>query len=105
MYRRNYKKKKGISLIVLVITIIVMIILVAAVVVTLNNTGVIGRAHEATDKTNEALVKAVENCKKNNSALHMRGLVSDGGVHSNNTHIYGALELAKREGLEKVYVH
>ena len=54
---------------------------------------------------NEGLLKAVENCKKNNSALHMWGLVSDGGVHSHNTHIYGALELAKREGLEKVYVH
>lgn len=48
---------------------------------------------------------AVENCKKNNSALHLFGLVSDGGVHSHNTHIYGLLELAKRSGLEKVYVH
>ncbi len=48
---------------------------------------------------------AVENCKKNHSALHMWGLVSDGGVHSHNTHIYGLLELAKRHGLEKVYVH
>lgn len=54
---------------------------------------------------NEALLKAVENCKKNDSALHMWGLVSDGGVHSHNTHIYGLLELAKREGLKKVYVH
>ena len=54
---------------------------------------------------NEGLLKAVENCKKNNSALHMWGLVSDGGVHSHNTHIYGVLELAKRAGLEKVYVH
>lgn len=50
-------------------------------------------------------LQAVENCKKNNSALHMWGLVSDGGVHSHNTHIYGLLELAKRNGLEKVYVH
>ena len=50
-------------------------------------------------------LQAVENCKKNNSALHMWGLVSDGGVHSHNTHIYGLLELAKRSGLEKVYVH
>ena len=45
---------------------------------------------------NEALVKAVENAKAKNSALHMYGLVSDGGVHSHNTHIYGLLELAKR---------
>ena len=54
---------------------------------------------------NEALVKAVENAKANGSALHLYGLVSDGGVHSHNTHIYGLLELAKRHGLKKVYVH
>ena len=47
----------------------------------------------------------MENCKKNHSALHLWGLVSDGGVHSHNTHIYGLLELAKRNGLDKVYVH
>ena len=50
-------------------------------------------------------VQAVENCKKNDSALHLFGLVSDGGVHSHNTHIYGLLELAKRNGLKKVFVH
>ena len=54
---------------------------------------------------NEALMKAVNNCKSNNSALHAFGLLSDGGVHSHNTHLYGLLELAKREGLDKVYVH
>ena len=54
---------------------------------------------------NPALLDAVNNCKKNNSSLHLYGLVSDGGVHSHNTHIYGLLELAKRNGLEKVYVH
>ena len=54
---------------------------------------------------NPALLKAVENCKKNNSALHMFGLLSDGGVHSHNTHLYGLLELAKRNNLSKVYVH
>lgn len=54
---------------------------------------------------NEALLKAVGNAKANDSALHMFGLVSDGGVHSHNTHIYGLLELAKRHGLKKVYVH
>ena len=54
---------------------------------------------------NPALIKAVENCKKNNSALHLMGLLSDGGVHSHNTHLYGLLELAKRNGLKKVYVH
>ncbi len=55
--------------------------------------------------SNEALMSAVENCKKNDSALHLFGLVSDGGVHSHNSHIYGLLELAKKEGLTKVYVH
>ena len=54
---------------------------------------------------NPALMDAVNNCKENDSALHMFGLVSDGGVHSHNTHIYGLLELAKRNGLSKVYVH
>ena len=54
---------------------------------------------------NEALLAAVENAKKNDSALHMYGLLSDGGVHSHNTHLYGLLELAKRHGLKKVYVH
>ncbi len=54
---------------------------------------------------NEALTSAIENCKKNNSALHMMGLLSSGGVHSHNTHLYGLLELAKKSGLEKVYVH
>ena len=54
---------------------------------------------------NPALLKAVENCKKNDSSLHFMGLLSDGGVHSHNTHLYGLLEMAKRNGLEKVYVH
>ncbi|MBQ9519001.1 MAG: 2,3-bisphosphoglycerate-independent phosphoglycerate mutase, partial [Firmicutes bacterium] len=54
---------------------------------------------------NKALLAAVENCKKNDSSLHLYGLVSPGGVHSHLTHIYGLLELAKRNGLTKVYVH
>ena len=54
---------------------------------------------------NKALLAACENVKKNDSALHLFGLVSDGGVHSHNSHIYGLLELAKRQGIEKVYVH
>ncbi len=54
---------------------------------------------------NPALLDAVNNCKEHDSALHMFGLLSDGGVHSHNTHLYGLLELAKRNGLEKVYVH
>ena len=54
---------------------------------------------------NKALKEAVEHCKKGNSALHFMGLVSSGGVHSHIGHIYGLLELAKREGLKKVYLH
>ena len=54
---------------------------------------------------NKALKEAVEHCKKENSALHFMGLVSSGGVHSHIEHIYGLLELAKREGLKKVYLH
>ncbi len=54
---------------------------------------------------NPTLLNAVKNCKKNDSALHMFGLLSDGGVHSHNTHLYGLLELAKRNDLKKVYVH
>ena len=54
---------------------------------------------------NEALVNAMNVCKKNNSALHLFGLLSDGGVHSHIEHLYGLLEMAKREGLEKVFVH
>lgn len=60
---------------------------------------------EGTFFENEALVKAMENVKKNDSALHFYGLLSDGGVHSHNTHMYGVLEMAKRFGIEKVYFH
>jgi len=52
-----------------------------------------------------AFIDAIKNCKTNDSALHLYGLVSDGGVHSHNTHLYALLELAKRQGLSKVYVH
>lgn len=54
---------------------------------------------------NEALLNAVNNCKTNNSALHFCGLLSDGGVHSHIEHLYGLLELAKVNGLTKVYIH
>ena len=54
---------------------------------------------------NEALLTAVHNAQAKDGALHLMGLVSDGGVHSHVNHIYGLLEMAKREGLEKVYVH
>ncbi len=54
---------------------------------------------------NPSLLKAVETVKASGGALHLFGLLSDGGVHSHQTHLYGLLELAKRQGLEKVYVH
>ena len=54
---------------------------------------------------NEALLAGMKNVKENGSALHLYGLLSDGGVHSHNTHVYGLLEMARREGIEKVYVH
>ncbi len=54
---------------------------------------------------NKALLAACANVKENGSSLHSMGLVSDGGVHSHIEHIFGLLELAKRQGIEKVYVH
>ena len=54
---------------------------------------------------NEALTAAMESAKANGKALHLIGLLSNGGVHSHNTHLYGLLEMAKRMGLENVYVH
>ncbi len=54
---------------------------------------------------NKVLVGAMENCLKNGSALHLMGLLSDGGVHSHNTHLYALLELAKQAGLTKVFIH
>lgn len=54
---------------------------------------------------NEALMKAMKNAKENNTSLHLMGLLSDGGVHSHIGHLKGLLEFAKKEGLQKVYVH
>ena len=54
---------------------------------------------------NPALVHSMENARKNGSALHIMGLLSPGGVHSHYTHIYGIVEMAKKFGLEKVYIH
>ena len=54
---------------------------------------------------NEEMLAAIENCKKNNSDLHLWGLLSDGGVHSHNTHLYAILELCKKQNFENVYVH
>ena len=54
---------------------------------------------------NPVYLKAIHDAKENGKALHILGLLSDGGVHSHLTHIFAMLEMAKREGVEKVFVH
>ncbi len=54
---------------------------------------------------NDAFLAAIDNVKKSGGALHLMGLLSDGGVHSHNTHLYALLELAKKNGVDDVYVH
>ncbi|MBO4243359.1 MAG: 2,3-bisphosphoglycerate-independent phosphoglycerate mutase [Clostridiales bacterium] len=54
---------------------------------------------------NEELLRAINNCKEKNSDLHIWGLLSDGGVHSHNTHLYAIIEMCKRENFDRVYVH
>ena len=54
---------------------------------------------------NEALTAAMDNAAQDGGALHLMGLLSDGGVHSHNTHLYGLLEMAKRKGVKEVFVH
>ena len=56
-------------------------------------------------KDNEVIVGAMDKALENGTALHFMGLLSPGGVHSHNTHLYGLLELAKKKGLKDVYVH
>jgi 2,3-bisphosphoglycerate-independent phosphoglycerate mutase len=51
--------------------------------------------------TNTAFVQLVEHAKKHNSKIHMIGLLSDGGVHSHNTHVYAFLQFAEQQGLKK----
>ena len=54
---------------------------------------------------NEALMNAMSNAKEKGTALHLMGLMSDGGVHSHNSHLWALLEMAKKCGLEKVFIH
>jgi 2,3-bisphosphoglycerate-independent phosphoglycerate mutase len=54
---------------------------------------------------NPALLAAMQNAKQNGTALHLIGLLSDGGVHSHNSHLYALVEMARRCGLTKVYIH
>ncbi|MGM0410782.1 MAG: 2,3-bisphosphoglycerate-independent phosphoglycerate mutase [Bacillota bacterium] len=60
---------------------------------------------EETLKENEELKAAIENVQKNDSALHLMGLLSDGGVHSHIRHLFGLLRMAKKANLKKVYIH
>lgn len=55
--------------------------------------------------SNDAFLLAIDNCKKNNSNLHLLGLVSDGGIHSHINHLIALLELCKRENFDRVYIH
>jgi 2,3-bisphosphoglycerate-independent phosphoglycerate mutase len=55
--------------------------------------------------TNPVLRDCMARTKASGGALHLSGLISDGGVHSHNTHLYGLLEMARREGLTEVYIH
>ena len=55
--------------------------------------------------SNEAYAAAMDHCKEAGTALHIMGLLSDGGVHSHIDHIFAALDMAKRRGLTKVFVH
>jgi 2,3-bisphosphoglycerate-independent phosphoglycerate mutase len=54
---------------------------------------------------NETLLAAVRHAKDNGKNLHLYGLLSDGGVHSHIEHLFALLELAKREGLDNVFIH
>ena len=54
---------------------------------------------------NDVLNNAVQHVNEHDSALHVFGLLSDGGVHSHYQHLFALLDLAKQKGLDKVYVH
>ena len=54
---------------------------------------------------NAAFVEAMENCREWGSALHLMGLLSDGGVHSHIEHLFALVRMAKDQGLKKVYIH
>jgi len=54
---------------------------------------------------NKVLLKALQHAKKNNSALHLLGLLSDKGVHSHINHLFALLQLAKKHSIKKIYMH
>ncbi|MBP3761746.1 MAG: 2,3-bisphosphoglycerate-independent phosphoglycerate mutase [Ruminococcus sp.] len=60
---------------------------------------------DGTFEKNTAILNAMQNCKDKNSSLHLMGLLSPGGVHSHMEHLFGIVEMAKKNGLDKVYIH
>ena len=79
---KNMQKNKGISLIVLVITIIVMIILAGSIILSLSNNGIIGKANEAVDVTNEASVRQLVELKWAEAYLDENVKKTDAGMHN-----------------------
>ena len=60
---------------------------------------------DGTFQQNPALVTAIENAAKNGKAVHIMGLLSDGGVHSHQEHFYAAMQLAQDNGVKQIYLH
>ena len=60
---------------------------------------------DGTFEKNTAILNAMQNCKDKNSSLHLMGLLSPGGVHSHMEHLFGIVKMAKKNGLDKVYIH
>lgn len=60
---------------------------------------------EKTIDTNSTLLKACEYAKQHNKDVHLIGLVSDGGIHSHNSHLYALCDITKQQGLKKVFIH
>ena len=60
---------------------------------------------EGTFFQNPAYLEAIRACKENGTALHLMGLLSDGGVHSHISHLFALMDLAKEQGVEQLYIH
>ena len=60
---------------------------------------------EGTFFQNPTYLEAIRACKENGTALHLMGLLSDGGVHSHITHLFALMDLAKEQGVEQLYIH
>ena len=122
MKKYNVKRKIGAIIILIFITfILVGIITFASGTLITESSSFLGNINDYAEnaiykieelknsikqlRVQDSIVSAIENCKKNNSKLHILGLLSDGGVHSHIRHLFGLLEMAKRKDFENVYVH